>query len=93
MIYSHFIKLPNGLIVYENKDDSKANGLLPELKIFNATYNEEAYNDIYKTFKSIAACNHIGALAQAPDVCPNYFCEIKCKKDEPKKSKKLNKAE
>jgi hypothetical protein len=79
MVYAHQLKTPKGLIVYENKDDAKANDILPELKIYEVAYVESIYQEILSTFKYIQECNKSGILATAPEKCPNYFCEVKCK--------------
>jgi hypothetical protein len=79
-LYAHHLKTPAGLIVYENKDDAKANGLLPELKIFEVKYSEELYQEIITTFRYILACFKDDSICDAPEKCPNYFCELKCKK-------------
>jgi len=87
-IYAHHLKCENGLIMYENKEDPKNfNAILPELKIFEVIYSDTLYKDIIKTFKYIIECNTIGKLADAPEKCPNPFCEIKCKRKEKKEEK------
>lgn len=79
-IYLHHLKLNSGLIIYENKDDTKWTAFLPELKIFDVVYSPERYQGIINGFKHVVECNKEGRVADAPEICPNGYCEIKCKK-------------
>lgn len=78
-VYSHHLKLPNGLIVYESKDDTRVAGVMPDLKIYEVVYSESLYQKIIRTFQYIVDCNKKGEIAEAPEKCPNPFCDLKCK--------------
>jgi hypothetical protein len=76
--YSHHLKLHNGLIIYENKDDRGASGRLPELKIYEVEYNPILFDKIINNFDYIITCNEAGTIATASDPCSNKYCELRC---------------
>jgi hypothetical protein len=79
-VYAHHLKCKKGLIVYENKDETNSNGLLPELKIYEVEYDDVLYKKIMDNFQYVIDCNKKDTRCDAPDKCPNYFCELKCKR-------------
>jgi hypothetical protein len=75
-IYSYMLDIQDGLIIYENKDDKKS-GILPDLKIFEVSFNKDIFDKIIADFKMIISCNDKNELVTRPAVCTNPYCEIK----------------
>ena len=78
MIYLHHLDLKHGLIIYENKDDKNALGLLPELKIFEIEYDPVLFESVIADFLEVAKANLEGRTACRFTPCPNKYCEVKC---------------
>jgi hypothetical protein len=82
--YAQHMRLTDGLIIYENKDDSKSFGILPTLKIFEVKYDSSIFDKIIEDFTLVQNCNKEDKIAPRMFPCPNPYCEIKCKAEESK---------
>jgi len=75
-LYSHGLNMPNGVVLYENKDDQR-------MKPFQVKYNEELFNLIVAKFKMIDDCNKKGIMVPKPLKPDCYWCPAKrmCSKE------------
>ena len=81
MIYLHHLNLKMGLIIYENKDE-KNSAIIPELKIFEVTYDDVIFESIIADFIAIDKATKEGSIAHRFTPCPNKYCELKCDEKE-----------
>lgn len=78
IVYSKMLNVPRGIIVYENKDDVNRQGILPELLIFEATFDQAIFDKIILDFAMIQDYNSKSLLVPRPEICLNpQYCEIK----------------
>lgn len=75
-LYSKGLELPDGVVLYENKDDQN-------MKPFQVKYNEELFNLIVAKFKMIDDCNKKGIVVPKPLKVNCYWCSAKklCNKE------------
>jgi len=76
-IYSKGLCIPEGDILYENKDDQR-------IKIFPVNYDDSKFQQIANKFMNIHNCNKENKLISKPLVCPDQkYCIAKsiCSKE------------
>lgn len=69
-IYSKGLDLPDGVILYENKDDQR-------MKPFQVKYSDELFNSIVAVFKMVDDCNKKGIVVPKPLKVNCYWCAAK----------------
>ena len=63
-IYSKGLEVPEGAIIYENKDDQR-------IKVFSVNYNDEKFLQVVNVFKMINEYNKQEKLVPKPLLCPD----------------------
>lgn len=79
-LYSGLFNIPRGFIVYENKDDKFATGILPPLRLFEMKFDKALFDKIIGEFKMIKESTDKNELLGRPAECRNpQYCELKDK--------------
>jgi hypothetical protein len=76
-IYSYAKKMPDGFILYENKNDQR-------IQIFPVSFDEDRFVKVMNKFLFINDCNRAGKLCPRPEPCPDgHWCSMKdfCKNE------------
>jgi len=70
-LYSKGLNIPEGVILYENKDDQRN-------KSFSVSFDQSKYDLVVNAFRSVHCANKKGVLLSKPAECPDSrFCVAK----------------